>query len=346
MLKLVAQSEIPTAGFCMGDFGLPSRVLCGKYGSPLTYATFSKERELAPGQLSFEEMQSLYRYDEITAETQVFGVLGDPIGHSLSPLLHNAAFQKQGLNAVYLPFRMPKDSLARTLAGFEWLGIQGYSVTIPHKEAVLEAVEERDGPVQAIGAANTLYRDPAGRWHCTNTDYDAALESLCAGMHADSDETALKGRKVLMLGAGGVARAIGLGVTRAGGVLTISNRSPERADELAEQLDCLAIGWASRSTVFAEIIINCTPMGMHPNVNETPYPLSSFREGALAFDTVYNPENTLFLKQARERGCRTVSGIEMFVRQAALQFKYFTGEEAPLDDLRETLRRGISAVKL
>ena len=137
MLELVRSAKIPTVGMCMGDIGTPSRILCGKFGSPFTYATFHHERTLAPGQLSFDEMQEIYRYDEISAETEVYGVVGDPIGHSLGPLIHNAAFATQKLNKVYVPFRVPREDLTDFLRDAPKLGLQGMSVTIPHKSAVL-----------------------------------------------------------------------------------------------------------------------------------------------------------------------------------------------------------------
>lgn len=343
MLQLVADAQVPTIGFCMGELGIPSRVLCGKYGAPFTYASFSRERELAPGQVAFDEMKDVYRFDEIDADTQVYGVLGDPIGHSLSPLIHNAAFKHEGLNYVYLPFRVPADALTATLKDFDWLEVRGYSVTIPHKEQIVSIAEHCSGPAMEISAANTLYRDRREIWQATNTDYEAALAALRLGMESDAtgDET-LAGKKVLMLGAGGVARAIGLGAVRSGALLTIANRTHKRALELAGALGCQQIKWENRGTVFADVLINCTPLGMHPNVDETPYETHWLRENMLVFDTVYNPENTLLLKNARERNCRTVSGVEMFVRQAAAQFECFTRRAAPLEEMRNVLRFGIS----
>jgi len=343
MLKLVREADVPTVGFCMGELGMASRILCGKYGSPFTYASFSKERELAPGQLSFEEMQGIYRFDAINSDTQVYGVIGDPIGHSLSPLIHNAAFRSEDRNAVYLPFRIPKDLLASTLEEFEWLEVDGYSVTIPHKEAVITVADRTDGPVQEIGAANTLYRDRQGYWLASNTDYEAALASIRLGMETEGQvDESLSGKKVLLLGAGGAARAIGLGLARSGALLTIANRTHKRAQELASGLGCQQIKWENRGTVFADVLVNCTPVGMHPNVDETPYEIHWLRENMLVFDTIYNPESTLLLKNARERGCRTVSGVEMFVRQAAAQFECFMRRAAPIEEMRAALRFGIS----
>ncbi len=349
MLKLVAEAKIPTAGFCMGELGVLSRILTGRYGSPFTYATWSADRTLAPGQLTFDQMRDVFHYDSIDRETKIYGVLGDPIAHSMSPLIHNKAFEKAGLNSVYIPFRVPQDALSLTLDSFSWLDVQGYSVTLPHKEAVLSKVLKGDEATREIGAANTLYRKPNGDWRAANTDYDAAMQSLRLGLESglqDGTGGHLAGKKVLLLGAGGAARAIGLGIIRAGCGLMISNRTKNRAVELATSLKCQQVPWENRGTVFADILINCTSVGMHPSVDESPFVQNWLREGMLVFDTIYNPEQTLLIKQARDRGCKTVTGIEMFVRQAARQFELFTGLEPPLDIMRETLRQAISPVRL
>lgn len=348
MLKLVekANETVPTIGFCMGELGVTSRILCGQYGSPFTYAAFSRERELAPGQISFEDMKNIYHYDEINPDTQVFGVLGDPVGHSMSPLLHNTAMKHLGLNAVYLPIRVSRDDLMQMLDDYDDLNLKGYSVTIPHKEEVMAKAKRMDQATSDIGAANTLFRGPDGDWIATNTDYIAAMESIRVNIAPEAEPNTewLAGREVLVLGAGGVARAIGLGVKRHGGKVTISNRTPERAEQLASELNCQHIDWENRATVNPTVIINCTPVGMHPNVDETPYPGNWIDDGSLVFDTIYNPENTLLLKETKQRHCKTVSGLEMFVRQAAAQFELFTDRAAPLEFMRETLRHGISAV--
>jgi 3-dehydroquinate dehydratase/shikimate dehydrogenase len=347
MLQLVKHSDVPTVGFCMGEFGMASRILCGKYGSPLTYATFNKDRELAPGQLSFEEMRKIYRFDKINADTQIFGVLGDPLAHSYSPLIHNAAFEHLGINAVYVPFRVPKDKLHATLTDFDWFDVRGYSVTIPHKQDVIAKAHVCDEAVSKIGAANTLWRDVAGQWHATNTDYLAALQTICLGLGSEPDNHfILAGKRVTMLGAGGVAMAIGQGIVTNGGILTIANRSHARATELAEKLGCQHVLWENRGAQYADILINCTPVGMHPNVDDTPFADNWLRDGTLVFDTIYNPENTLLLKQAKQRECLTASGLEMFIRQAAAQFELFTGQPAPLEQMREALRRELSPVRL
>ena len=344
LLKLVKGARIPTIAFCMGEFGLVSRVLCGKYGAPFSYATFSSDRVLAPGLLSFEEMKNLYRFDEINAETKVFGVLGDPIAQSYSPRIHNAAFKADGINAVYLPMRVPAEELDETLQAYSWLDVQGYSVTIPHKERVMKLANFRDDIVEDIGAANTLFRDNRNNWYAANTDFDAALTSIKMGLEMKQDAD-LSGKRVLLLGAGGVAKAIGQGVLRAGAALTITNRTKSRGQELATHLGCQFVAWENRGAAYVDVLVNCTPIGMYPNMNDTPFQDNWLREGTVVFDTIYNPEQTLLIKQAKERGCHCVSGLEMFVAQAAAQYHCFTRQAAPIEVMREALRRGISAVR-
>ncbi len=177
MLQLVKQAQMPTVGICMGDLGTASRVLTGRFGAPFTYATFHHERQLAPGQLSYQEMKDVYDYDRIRGDSEVYGVIGDPIGHSLSPLIHNTAFRKQDLNKVYVPFRVPKEGLEEFLRDARELGLHGLSVTIPHKEAVLKYLSASDSAVNGIGAANTIvFEGPANIGY--NTDYRAAMDSL------------------------------------------------------------------------------------------------------------------------------------------------------------------------
>lgn len=343
MLELVAGTKIPTVGFCMGEFGLFTRVVCGKYGAPFTYASFSSEREMAPGQISFREMIELYRHHRINEQTRVFGLLGDPIAHSYSPRLHNRAFERENMNAVYLPFRISEQHFAPSMKALRRLNVEGFSVTIPHKERALTQADHVDDNVKEIGAANTLYRNARGIWFAANTDFEAAMTTLRqATQRAGWPDGGFKDRKVLILGAGGVAKAIGLGIVRGGGLLTLCGRTKSRAKELAEKLGCQSCSWENRGAQRPEILINCTPIGMFPNMDETPFEQNWMTDGMVIFDTIYNPENTLLIKLARERNCHIASGLEMFVQQAAKQFECFTGQNPPLDTFRETLKQAIS----
>ncbi len=346
MLRMVEAAKIPTVGMCMGDLGTPSRILCGRFGSPFSYASFHQERLLAPGQLSFEEMTNVYRYDSIDRETTIYGLIADPIGHSLSALVHNAALQKAGLNAVYVPFRVPAEHLDPFLVTARELGIRGLSVTIPHKEAVLRRTTKFDPAVKGIGAANTLVfegDDVIGY----NTDYRAAMDSLERAVHSQKSLAGgLQGKKVLLLGAGGAARALAFGLKRAGAQILIASRTYRRAQLLAKALECDAVDWDNRHGMTPQIIVNCTPVGMHPNVDESPYDKIRLHSAMVVFDTVYNPENTLLIKDARNAGCTVVTGVEMFVRQASLQFKLFTGLDSPWEVMRDTLKRAIGPARV
>lgn len=344
VLEMVGAADVPTVGFCMGEMGTLSRVLCGRYGAPFTYASFSREREMAPGQLSWAEVRNLFRFDQINQQTVVFGVIGDPIAQSKSPLIHNAAYRKLGLNAVYLPIRIPQDRLLESLKELERLQVAGYSVTIPHKEGVLQYVDRMDEATDLMGAANTLFKRD-GQWCATNTDAPAAISAIQDGLRKAGNIPELAARKVLILGAGGAARAVGHALLQHGAVVTLTNRSRDRGKSLASELGCQFTSWENRGSEICDVLVNCTSVGMHPNVDESPFEQHWLSDSALVFDTVYNPEQTLLLKQARDRGCPTVSGVEMFIRQAALQFELFTGYEAPVEYMAETLRRSNAAAR-
>jgi 3-dehydroquinate dehydratase/shikimate dehydrogenase len=346
MFRLVEKSRIPTVGFCMGDIGIPSRILAGRFGSPFTYATFTHERVLAPGQLSFEEMTEVYQYDRIDRQTEIYCVIADPVGHSLSPQIHNAAFHRLKLNKIYVPCRVPKEDLGRFLEEAPSMGVKGLSVTIPHKEAVIEKLTAVDASVRGIGAANTVIFDGAQR-RGYNTDCQAAMDSLQAalGVSGEESENMLRGKTALVLGSGGAGKAIACGLVRHGANLVVTDGDPERAKQLAARLKCRSVDWTLRHSIPAEVIVNCTPIGMHPNVDETPYERHRLRPAMVVFDVVYNPENTLLIKEARARNCKVITGVEMFVRQACLQFQLFTGHEGPADLMRDVLKRATAAAK-
>lgn len=345
LMRLMRASRVPTVAFCMGEFGQPSRILAGKFGAPFTYSTFHAERTMAPGQMSYQQMKETYRYEKINHETEVYGVIADPIAHSLSPHIHNAAFDTLNLNKVYVPFRVRPEDLTQFMHDCRELGIRGLSVTIPHKEEILSYRTKSDAGTEEIGAANTLVWDNGDRV-AYNTDYRAAMVSLddiFGG--SERDAAGMKGKHALVLGAGGVARAIVVGLSRRGADITIASRTADRAEDLAHFCKGKAVAWGLRHSLKCDLIVNCTPVGMHPNLDDTPYDPKHLKPEMVVFDTVYNPEQTLLLKQAREIGCSVITGVDMFIGQAALQFKLFTSREAPTDLMRQVFRRAISAVK-
>jgi len=349
VLRLGVGARHPTISIAMGDVGSFTRVLNAKFGAPFTYAGFNPERTFAPGMLGFTSLRKDYFYNEINAETEVYGVIGDPIGHSLSPAIHNAAFRRLGLNKVLVPFKVPKGGLGAFFRELKFLDIQGCSVTIPHKEDVIDFLSTKENAVRRTGSCNTVVLGESGGWTGYNTDYRAALDSLEEAMGKEDIPDApspLDRKQVLILGAGGVARSIAFGAARRGASVTITNRHDERATGLAKEVGCRAAPWSQRATMVADVIVNCTPVGMHPEVDDTPMPPSAFpRSSIVVFDTIYHPENTMMLKLARERGCTTRTGVDMFIRQAALQFKLYTGQSAPTDVMRAALKRKLGPLR-
>ncbi len=345
ILELMQESEIPTVGMCMGDIGTPSRILSQKFRSPYTYATFHHERTLAPGLLSYKQMSEIYRYESIGPNTAVYGVIADPVGHSLSPHIHNAAFGEMGIDAVYCPFRVPSDSLDQFMRDAPRLGIRGLSVTIPHKEAISRHLSKVDAAVKSIAAVNTVVFDGSDTIGY-NTDYNAAMMCIEQMLGtAGANPSPVKNKRVLVLGAGGVARPIVYGIKSRGGLVTIASRTKRRSDRLAKAFDCKAVDWDARQRVTCDVLVNCTPLGMHPNVDVSPVNKTFLKPTMLVFDTVYNPESTLLIKDARSRNCQVATGVEMFIKQAELQFLVFTGKKAPTDLMREVLLKAIGPVR-
>jgi 3-dehydroquinate dehydratase/shikimate dehydrogenase len=345
VLRLIKKAPRPTIAHCMGDIGTCSRLLSLRYGAPFTYGNFNKERSIAPGMLSFHDLQKVYFADQINAETQVFGVIGDPVAHSLSPLLHNAALRQCGINAMYVPFRVSRGDLPSFVQAFREVPLSGYSVTIPHKEAAARVAGQRDVTAEKVGAANTLVAVDDG-FVAHNTDAQAAIDSLREHLPGAGEGTAapLSSRTVLLLGAGGLGRAIAHALRRERVALTIANRTPDRAEKLAEEVGCKHVDWAARHNVVCDTLINCTSVGMHPNLDESPIHNSFLKSSLMVFDTIYTPETTMLVREARARGCHVLTGVDMFVRQAGLQFKLFTGQDPPLDTMKILVRRALSPV--
>ena len=353
MMELVRSARVPTVGLCMGDIGMPTRVLVGRYGAPFTFATIHDDRVMAPGQIGWRQMRDLYRYDSISTTTRIYGVVADPVAHSLSPVVHNAAIEAAGIDAVYLPFRVPAEQIDDFLSRAANWPLSGLSVTIPHKEAVLKHAVRQEDLVTAIGAANTLSFGPSGV-AAYNTDAIAAVESLKAALverEAESEEKPKQGhglgiKTAIVLGAGGAARAVAFGLKQQGVDVTVTSRTLERARCISAEVGCKSVDWNARYRVVHDCIVNATPIGMHPNVDETPYAKEHLRPYMVVFDTVYNPENTLFVKEARSVGCRIVTGVDMFVRQAAIQFRIWHDADAPDQVMRDALKRATSSARL
>ena len=321
----------------MGEAGLLTRVLSAKFGGFLTFAAPERGAESAPGQPTVHNLLEVYRWRDIGPRTRVFGVIGWPVGQSRSPLVHNAAMSAADVDGVYVP--MP---VAPTYADFAALldlltirpefDVAGLSVTIPHKQHALRWLDERGFTVADLarkaGAVNTITRTGPASWIGDNTDTMGVLAVL--GPKVD-------GRRVAVLGAGGAARAAIVALLSCGCQVTIFNRTEERATTLASELCCRWQPWQDRIHHNAEVVVNCTSIGMQPDVNASPLPPESLQPGMLVFDTVYNPPMTCLLNDAQQRGCNIISGVEMFLAQAAGQFEKWHDQPAPINTMRVAL---------
>jgi len=272
----------------------------------------------------------------IDAETQLYGVIGNPVRHSLSPIIHNGAFQRMGLNAAYLAFEVK--NLEEAVRGIRGLGIRGVSVTIPFKTQIipfLDQLEEVAGKIQAV---NTI-RQEGGKLIGYNTDWSGALGAL-------EEKVDLMGKKVFLLGAGGAARAIAFGLKERGCRVFIGSRSPEKAAALAEELGVVHRPLPIAGRLDADVLVNATSAGMSPNDEESPVPKEVLDKEMTVMDIVYKPLRTKLLREAEERGCRTIDGLEMLARQGAAQVEIWTGRKPEIGEIKEDLRRALNKAEI
>lgn len=306
----------------VGEMGLPARVLALKHGSALAYAAVAEKT--APGQLTLDEMKNLYRADKLDKRTRVYGVIGNPVSHSLSPLLHNTGFIARRMNDVYLPFLV--NDLPDFLSAIKPLGIRGFSVTIPFKEKILRHLDECDPLAAAIGAVNTVSVRGNGKLYGMNTDYVGVLRAL-------QKRISLRGSRVLVYGAGGVARAVAFALAQEGAIAAICARRVEQARKLARAVPGETIERRHLRTEFFDAIVNCTPVGMSPQIGASPLQAKELN-CRLVFDTIYRPVKTKLLQLAESRDIETVSGVEMFLAQGMAQWEIWTEQRAPEKPMR------------
>ena len=262
------------------------------------------------------------------AKTVLFGLIGNPVAHSLSPVMHNTAFRSTGYNGAYLAFPIAK--LGRdTIDGIKALGIKGLSVTIPHKVAIMDFLDEIDDTAQKIGAVNTIQNDN-GKLIGSNTDYIGAVNAL-------KEKTSIKNKDVVMIGAGGAARAVGYGIVSEGGNLKIVNILQDEGERLAGDLGVGYHPLSDFSKLDYQILVNATPVGMTPDTDNMPVSPEGLKKGAVVMDIIYNPLRTKLLTEAEKIGCATVDGLSMFVFQGAAQFELWTGKDAPVELMRQTV---------
>jgi 3-dehydroquinate dehydratase / shikimate dehydrogenase len=316
-------------GMAMGEEGLVSRVLGPRAGGAFTFASIEDGTETAPGQVSAKTMRALYRADKLNAETRIFGVAGNPIAHSLSPLMHNAAFRREGVNAVLLPLktRTVQDLLRLMLE----LPMSGAAVTMPLKQEVMPHLAGMEPLVARIGACNTLRVGGDLKLYGYNTDVAGVVRPL-------EKRIKLKGARVAVLGAGGAARAAVFGLVDQGAEVFVVNRTHENAVALAKAAKAKALKHEQFAKQNFDVLINSTPCGMKDSKQALPIAENELNAG-LVFDMVYNPLETPLLKLAKSRGIPTISGLEMFVQQGVRQFEIWTGMTPPEDEMRRVVER-------
>ncbi len=318
----------------MGEAGMITRAMALARGGFLTFGSLGRGRESAPGQFTCDELKNIYRVDRLSPKTTITGIIGKPVHHSASPAMHNAAFDALSLDFVYLPFAV--DDIKEFFDTIRGESVGGLSVTIPHKVAVMSLLDEIDETARTIGAVNTIVvRD--GRLLGYNTDAAGAIEPL-------EKICKLEGENCAVLGAGGAARAVVCGLMDRGAGVTVFARDPERAQSLADSFGARVLPLDEFAASDARIVINTTPLGMYGHsAGQSPVPRESLRGRLIAYDLVYNPLDTRFLRYAGEEGCRVITGLDMLVAQAALQFKLWTGLDAPTELMRRAAIERIAA---
>ena len=331
LLKAHSRRAPKIIGIGMGPSGLPSRLLSLRWGSLFTYASVTNHHGVAAGQLPWDVMRTLYRVERTDHRTKLYGVVGSHASISLSPTMHNAAFQAKRVNAVYLPCETA--NLRDFMSFAEALGLQGFSVTMPFKRAVIQQLDWLDPLARQIGACNTvaLQRD---NWMGWNTDAAAVIEVLTKRLR-------LAGSRILILGAGGAARAAAFALRAEGAEVLLAARREAATRSLARQVSAQAVSWSSANNQDVDAVINATPVGMAPHTEGLPIDLSRLRV-RVVFDMVYYPLETRFLAEARGRGLITISGIEMLVAQGARQFEIWTGQAAPRALMEQAVRHALS----
>ncbi len=327
LLKRAKREKQKLIGLCMGDLGEISRILSPLFGGHLTFGSLETGQESAPGQMPAKTLKDIYRVNAERSDFKIYGVIGNPVSKSLGYLVHNHAFQEKGSPDIYVSFLV--DNVEKFFNSFKGF-FNGLSVTMPAKEQIMPLLDRVDETAKKIGAVNTVVKEGTD-WVGYNTDCSGAISALEAC-------TSLQGKNVLILGSGGTAKAIGYGVKEKGGKLTVTyNKNKERGENLAKELDCELVHARDAGTRAIDVLINCSPVGMSPNVTESPFSARDFKEGMVVFDSVYNPLETRLLREAKSAGCMVIPGYELFINQAARQFELWTGQPAPIDSMREVL---------
>src|SRR5215471_12237563 len=323
-----AQYEM--VGICMGEQGIISRVLGVRAGSSFTFGAATRGEETAPGQVPAADLRDTYRIEMVDAATQVYGVAGDPVSHSMSPIMMNTAFRRETVNAVYLALHAK--TLKDLLACVNDIPIRGLSITMPYKQDIVEVLSNSDALTRQIGACNTVVRAQDGKLYGFNTDVAGVVVPL-------EQRMVLQGAKILVVGAGGVARAAVFGLKNKGAEVFITNRNAENGQTLARQAKAKYMKRADVAKSSFDVIINATPVGMGSN-RQAPLEDKELNTKYL-FDLVYVPGETKLMKMARTRNIEVIPGLEMFVQQGARQFEIWTGKPAPVAEMNFVVSKAL-----
>ena len=310
----------------MGDHGVVTRVLPSRFRSMWTYAG----RLAGVGQLTPETLLNELRFRDLGPATAVYGVVGSPVSHSVSPAMHNAAFRAARVDAIYLP--LPAADADDFVTFARAFGVSGASVTIPYKVALARRVDETSDLAARIGAINTIRVD-GGRWMGDNSDVHGFLDPL-------RERLPFTGLRASLLGAGGAARGVAIALASNGAAVSVHARNPRRAADVAALVSGSVGAWPPQPGGW-DVLVNCTPVGMYPDVDETPLEADRLTPG-IVYDLVYNPQATRLLREAEAAGCRTIGGLEMLVGQARQQFEWWTGVCPPAGVMREAATRRLS----
>jgi len=330
LLDLAAIDDAPSLVLlAMGETGAASRILSPSRGAVFTFASPEPGRgeATAPGQFSASCMRNCFQAHRRKPSTKIFGVIADPVAHSMSPALHNRAFRTRRIDAVYLPFRVAPALLNDFIKSAEALPVSGFSVTIPHKQRVMRHLDLIDPLAKRIGAVNTVYRKQ-GKLRGTNTDAVGVVRPL-------EKKVRLNHSQALVVGAGGAARAAIFSLNDRGAEVFVSGRNPQRVARLARACGATPVLWRDLEDQYYDVLVQTTPVGMSPNVAGDLFP--GRIPADIVFDMVYNPLETALLAHAREDGKETISGLEMFIEQAAAQFEIWTGDSAPRVAMRNAV---------
>jgi 3-dehydroquinate dehydratase/shikimate dehydrogenase len=320
-------SQIPLVALAMSEVGLVTRVLSCGFGNPYTYAAPSSDAGTAPGQISAKVMRALYRCEKLTEQTRIYGVIASPVAHSRSPLIHNRAFQARRIDAVYLPFLVAASQLGDWMKFAAALPVAGFSVTIPHKQKIMRYLDIIEPQAKRIGAVNTVWRK-AGKWRGANTDTEGVIKPL-------SKHLRLPHAGILIAGYGGAARAAAIALADAGADITIAGRDLKAAQALAGVVKGEAVTLKQAQSMSFDALIHATPVGMSPKPDATLF--ADRIPARVVMDMVYNPHETLLLKNAKAQGCKLIHGIDMLLEQAAHQFEIWTGDAAPKSVMRSAV---------